>query len=235
MNFTWDIVLQAAQDDLESGDLFFKPAESFSPYYEQSFKNINQRHIKNKDVEINPLYRFSSIFEYALHPDVRDLIFRNQQNFINYYFDLNIHILTEIDLCHGMTKREFYVRKIRQEMLDGIFGEPAREGIMQLKKDKQLAVADELLCVMETGSSVRSFCHIMKQIFKGCIIYQSIAHPQRLYVYIGRERDEQLQKQWRMIRETFLPIDIEVREFWANHFGIMDIDETMRIDAIAIF
>lgn len=220
---------------MESGDLFFKPAESFSPYYEQSFKNINQRHVKNKDVEINPLYRFSPMFEYVLHPDVKDLIFINQQNFINYYFDLNIHILAEIDLCHGMTKREFYIRKIRQEMLNGIFGESAREGMMQLKKDKQLAVADELLCVMETGSSVHSFCHIMKQIFKGCIIYQSIAHPQKLYVYIGKERDEQLQKQWRMIRETFLPIDIEVREFWANHFGIMDIDETMRIDAIAIF
>ena len=235
MNFIWDIVLQAAQDDLESGDLFFKPAESFSPYYEQSFKNINQRHVKNKDVEINPLYRFSSMFEYILHPDVRDLIFINQQNFINYYFDLNIHILAEIDLCHGMTKREFYIRKIRKEMLTGIFGESAREGMMQLNKANQLAVADELLCVMETGSSVHSFCHIMKQIFKGCIIYQSIAHPQKLYVYIGKERDEQLQKQWRMIRETFLPIDIEVRDFWANHFGIMDIDETMRIDAIAIF
>ena len=62
MNFIWDIVLQAAQDNLESENLFFKPAESFSPYYEQSFKNINQRHVDAKDVEINPLFRFSNIF-----------------------------------------------------------------------------------------------------------------------------------------------------------------------------
>ena len=227
--------MQAAQDDLESEKLFFKPAETFSPYYEHAFKNINQRHVESNDVEINPLMRFSPIFEYLLHPDVMNLIFAEQKNFIRHYFDLLTHILAEIDLCHGMTRREFYIRKIRREMADGVFGDIVREGMMQLKKDRQLAVADEMLCVMETGSSVRSFCHIMKQIFKGCIIYQSRAHPQKLYAYIGRERDEQLQKQWRMIRETFLPFDIEVKEFWANHFGIMELDETMRLDAIAVF
>ena len=227
--------MQAAQDDLESEKLFFKPAETFSPYYEHAFKNINQRHVESTEIEINPLYRFSPIFEYFLHPDVMNLIFSEQKNFIHYYFDLMTHILAEIDLCHGMTRREFYIRKIRREMLEGVFGEVVREGMEQLKKDRQLAVADEMLCVIETGSSVNSFCHIMKQIFNGCIIYQSRAHPQRLYAYIGRERDDQLQKQWRMIRETFLPIDIEVKEFWANHFGIMELDETMRLDAIAIF
>jgi len=227
--------LQAAQDDLESEKLFFKPAETFSPYYEHAFKNINQRHVESTEIEINPLYRFSPIFEYLLHPDVKDLIFDEQKNFILHYFDLVTHILAEIDLCHGMTRREFYIRKIRREMLEGVFGEVVREGMEQLKKDRQLAVADEMLCVIETGSSVNSFCHIMKQIFEGCIVYQSRAHPQKLYVYIGRERDEQLQKQWQMLRETFLPLDIEVKEFWAEHFGILDINETMKIDAIAIF
>ena len=227
--------MQAAQDGFESTDLFFKPAENFSPYYEQSFKSINQRNVDEKIVEINPLYRFAAIFEYVIHPDVKDLVFADQKNFINYYFDLLTHILVEIDLCHGMTRREFYVRKIRREMLEGIFGETVQIGMNQMKKDKQLAVAEALLCVMEAGSSVYSFCHIMKQIFPGCIVYQSRAHPQRLFVYIGRERDDSLQKQWRMIRETFLPIDIEVREFWSKHFGIIDVDETMMVDAIAIF
>ena len=227
--------MQAAQDGFESTDLFFKPAESFSPYYEQSFEKINQRNVESIDVEINPLYRFAAIFEYLIHPDVKDLVFADQKNFINYYFDLLTHILVEIDLCHGMTRREFYVRKIRREMLEGIFGEIVQDGMRQLKKDKQLAVADELLCVMEVGSSVHSFCHIMKQIFHGCIVYQSRAHPQRLFVYIETDRDDSLQKQWRLLRETFLPIDMEVRDFWGNHFGIIDLEETMRLDAIALF
>ena len=42
---------------------------------------------------------------------------------IPYYFDFVLHIWVEIDLCHGMTWREFYIRKIRCEVLDGKFGE----------------------------------------------------------------------------------------------------------------
>ena len=235
VNFIWDIVLQAAQDDLPSQKIFFKPAESCSPYYEQSFKLINKRHVDKATVEINPLYRFTAIFCYLLHLDVKDLIFAEQRQFINYLFDLMTHILAEVDLCHGMTRREFYIRRIRKEILAGVHGDVAREGLEQLKRDKQIAVADELLRVLEVGSSLSSFCHIMKQIFKGCIIYQSREHPQRIYVYLGRERDESLQKQWRMIRETFLPMDMEVREFWMAHFGIIGVDVTMHPDAIAIF
>ena len=235
MNFIWDIVLQAAKDDFESQKLFFKPAENFSPYYEHAFNCINQRHVDTAEIEINPLYRFSAIFEYLLHPDVTNLVFENQRQFILFYFDLTTHILAEIDLCHGMTKREFYIRKIRQEMLAGIYGETVKAGMEQLKRESQIAVADEFLKIIETGSDVNSFCHIMKQIFEGCIIYQSRTHSQKLYIYFGRERDEKFQKQWQMLRETFLPFDIEIKEFWSEHFGIMGVDETMKIDAIAIF
>ena len=235
MNFTWDIKLQAARDGLESKDLFFKPAEQYSPYIEQSFKNINQLHVDKAEIEINPLMRFSPIFEYLLHPDVIDLIFAENKQLILNIFDVMVHILTEVDLCHGMTKREFYIRRVRQELLSGCHGKTAMEGMKELSREKQVAIADELLRVMEVGSSVESFCHIMKQIFKGCIIYQNRKHPQRLYVYIGREKDEHLQKQWRLISETFLPIDIEVKEFWLEHFGILDVDVTMVPDKIAIF
>lgn len=235
MNCIWDIVLRAAEDDIESGKLFFKPAETFCPYCEQSFKTINQRRVEDTEVEINPLARFSAIFEYLLHPDCLNLIFANQQQFTAFFFDLLTHILADVDLTHGMTRREFYVRQIRREMLSGVFGDVAKDGMNQLKRDKQLAVADELLRVMEVGSSVRSFCHIMKQIFVDCIIYQGRLHPQRIYVYIGQKQNEQRQKQWQMIRETFLSFDAQVRVFWDKHFGIIDVNETMRIDNIAIF
>ena len=235
MNFIWDIKLQAARDGLESNDLFFKPAEQYSPYIEQSFKDINQSHVDKAEIEINPLMRFASIFEYILHPDVIDLIFAKNKQFILHMFDVMIHILTEVDLCHGMTKREFYIRRVRQELLSSYYGETAAEGMKELSREKQVAVADELFRVMEIGSSVDSFCYVMKQIFKGCIIYQDRKHPQRLYVYIGKEKDEHLQKQWRLIRETFLPIDIEVKEFWSEHFGILGVDVTMIADEIAIF
>jgi len=235
LNLVWDIVLQAAKDGWKSEQLFFQPTENCSPYLEQSFKSINEKNVDTNLIDVNPLYRFSPIFEYLLHRDVMDLVFAEQKEFILFYSDLLMHILTEIDLCHGMTTREFFIRKLRREILDGNFGEVAREGLEQLSREKQIIVADELLQVYATGSSLKSFCNVMKQIFTGCLIYQDRLHPQKIYAYIGRERDEQLQKIWQMIRETFLPLDLEVREFWAEHFGILGVDETMKIDAIAIF
>ena len=231
----WDIVLQAAKDGWKSEQLFFQPTENCSPYLEQSFKSVNEKNVDTNLIEVNPLYRFSPIFEYLLHRDVMDLVFAEQKEFILFYFDLLTHILAEIDLCHGMTTREFFIRKIRRELLEGVYGKVARVGVEELSREQQLIIADELLKVFATGSSVRSFCDVMKQIFKGCLIYQDRLHPQKIYAYIGRERDEKFQKIWQMIRETFLPLDMEVKEFWAAHFGILDVDATMKVDNIAIF
>ena len=33
----------------------------------------------------------------------------------------------------------------------------------------------------------------------------------------------------------FLPVSFKVHLFWENHFGIIDVDETMEIDEIALF
>lgn len=235
MNFIWDIALQAQRDGFPLEDLFFQPSADPSPCYEQSFTYLNQKHIRDPRIEINPLMRFSEIFQYLLHPDVFYYLEEESQQFILYAFDAIVHILTEIDLCHGITKREFYVRRVRKEFQAGVYGKKAAEDYATLDKEQQLAMADTMLNVMKMGSSIHSFCAIMKQIFPGCVIYQVKKHPQILYVYIGRERDVSLEKQWNLLKDTFLPLDIEVRVFWELHFGILGVDATMRADAIAIF
>lgn len=235
MNFIWDISLQAERDGFPLDELFFRPSSSPSPYYEQSLEYLNQKHIDNPVVEINPLMRFSELFQYLLHPDVFYLIEERSQQFILYAFDAIVHMLVEIDLCHGMTRREFYVRQIRRELQSGVYGKNVADGCGALTKEEQLAVADELLNVMQTGSSVNSFCRIMRQIVPGCLIYQVKKHPQVLYVYLGKKRNVLSEKRWNLVRDTFMPVDIEARVFWDIHFGILGLDATMRSDAIAIF
>lgn len=235
MNFIWDIALQAERDGLSLDKLFFQPSEDPSPCYEQSFSCLNQSHVDEARVEINPLMRFAEIFQYLLHPDVFFFLEAENQQCILYVFDAFVHVLTEIDLCHGMTKREFYVRQVRRELLWGVYGREAREACLTLSKEQQLAVAEELLNVMQMGSCLDSFCRIMRQLFPGCFIYQVKKHPQILYVYLDRVRDVALEKRWNLLRDTFLPMDMEVRVFWEMHFGILGVDVTMQSDAIAIF
>jgi len=235
VNFIWDITLQAQRDGLPFDELFFQPEKNPGPCYEQSFTCLNETHVRDPRVEINPLYRFSDIFQYLLHPDVFGYLEKENQQFILYAFDAIVHMLTEIDLCHGLMRREFYVRKIRREFQAGVYGAGAQEAYETLDKEQQLAVADEMLSVMEAGSSLTSFCHIMRQIFPGCFIYQLRKHPQEIYVYLDRKRSVTLTKQWIFIRDTFFPFGMEVNVFWDVHFGIMGVDATMQADAIAIF
>lgn len=235
MNFIWDIALQAERDKKSLDKLFFQPAKNPSPCYEQSFDSINERHVNNPLVEINPFMRFTGIFQYLLHKDVvYDLEAENKQ-FIFYAFDAIVHILTEIDLCHGMTKREFYVRRVRKELLYGVYGDMAQEAMECMTKEEQLKVADELYCVTEIGGSFASFCKIVKEIFPGVFIYQGRKKKRKVYVYLDRKETPELLMKWEFLRDTFLPIDMKVRVFWDTHFGIMGVDATMQTKGIAIF
>ncbi|MBR3623830.1 MAG: hypothetical protein IKN43_10865 [Selenomonadaceae bacterium] len=235
MNFIWDIALQAQRDELSLDELFFQPAKNPSPCYEQSFKSINEAHVYSPLVEINPFMRFTGIFQYLLHRDVvYDLEAENKQ-FIFFAFDAIVHILTEIDLCHGMTTREFYVRRVKKELLYGVYGDLAQEAMESMTKEEQLKVADELYCITETGGSFASFCKIVKEIFPGVFIYQGRQKRRRIYVYLDRKETPTLVTQWDFLRDTFLPIDMEVRVFWDTHFGIIGVEPTMLTDGIAIF
>ncbi|MBR2216545.1 MAG: hypothetical protein IJ849_12440 [Selenomonadaceae bacterium] len=235
MNFIWDITLQAERDGIEAAELFFRPTEAPSPCYEQSFACLNQAHITDPNIDINPLYRFHEIFQYFLHPDVFYFLEKESQQFILYAFDAIVHWLAEVDLCHGMTKREFYVRQVRRELKAGVFGERAAKTFASLTKEEQLAVADELYQVMESGSGLDSFCRILCQLFPAAIVYQVKKHPQVIYIYLSRERDVTTNARWELLKDLFLPLGFEIRVFWDKHFGIMGVDETMRLDKIAIF
>ena len=235
MNFIWDIALQGQRDGLPLQELFFQPSSAPSPCYEQSFDCLNEKHITDPRVEINPLYRFADIFQYLLHPDVFGNLEKDLQQFILYAFDSLTHILAEIDLCHGLTRREFYVRQVRRDIISGLYGNDTSAAYTALDKEAQLAVADELFCVMQRGSSLASFCHIAKQLFPGCFIYQVRRHPQVIYIYLDREKTVALNQKWQFLRNMFLPFDMEISVFWQHHFGIMGVDATMQLDQIAIF
>ena len=117
----------------------------------------------------------------------------------------------------------------------GVYGDKAAEIFVGLTGEEQLAVADELYHVMETGSGLDSFCRILSQIFTSAVVYQVKKHPQVIYIYLGREKDVTLNARWELLKDLFLPMGFEIRVFWEKHFGIMGVDSTMRLGNIAIF
>ena len=99
MNYIWDITLQAHIDGIKKNQLFFEQGANISPWYEQSFPNINQNRVEDTRIEINSLYRFDNIFGKYLQDGFLEHI-----DFKKYFFDLVIHFLCEVDLSKGITK-----------------------------------------------------------------------------------------------------------------------------------
>lgn len=236
MNFIWDIILQAQKEGKEKSDLFFWQAQDYSPYYEQSFNTINEEHIDKNLIEINALYRFSHIFQEILHPNfIQNGQYADVIAFIIYLFDTVIHYLGEIDLRHGFTKREFYIRRICYEVKNGVFGKTAQDGILTMDKTLQLKIANEILTQMQIGSNLHCFKRAIKDTFPNCILYQSNYNAKELFLYLGEKNSEPKEKQLVFLLDCFLPLEFQIRIFWDKHFGIMGIDETMHSNEIVIF
>ena len=234
MNFIWDAALRAAEQGLKKEAMHYTPAEKASPYYELAFDYLNRREIGAEAMPVNALYRFSAIFQYLLHPDVRYLLEKDKEEFIQKAFDCIMHILCEIDLHHGITRQECYVRKLRQELLDGVFGKEAAAVVRDLDREGQLAVAEELLHTMKCGSSLQGFSHAFRRLFPKGILYQSRLTPNELYAYLDEPKLQAREAEWQLFCRLFLPLDFSVRVFWQVHFGIIGLDGTMK-DKIALF
>lgn len=236
MNFIWDIVLQAEEQGLDKAELLFQPAQECSPYCEQAFAFINQDWLDSPTVEINALYRFSHIFQELLHPELltrpenRDLI-----QCIAYLFDAVVHLLSEIDLKHGLTKREYFVRQLRAELLDGIYGREAAEAVTVMDRQLQFYLANELLTQIQAGSSLRVFRRAVRTAFTGSIIYQSNYNGKELLVYLGEKKTREKTQIIQFLLDLFLPFGFSTELFWEYHFGIIGVDATMQADAIALF
>ena len=67
MNYIWEMVIKAKQNNLKSSELFFKQGNDISPWYEQSFSSLNQKEIENTNIEINSFYRFNDLFSKFLN------------------------------------------------------------------------------------------------------------------------------------------------------------------------
>jgi len=236
MNFIWDIVLQAEAEGMRKEDLFFKQADVFSPYCEPAFSVINQETVENPLVEINALYRFSHLIQELLHPDVlRGLRYDDVAYFVYYFFDALMHYVSEIDLRHGLNRREFYVRKLRQELLGGDFGAVAAAGMAVMDRALQLKMANEVLTGIETGSSLAGFRRALRVAFPDSLLYQSNFDFSQLFLYIGQAETDERKKQVAFVLEGFMPLGFYVELFWQHHFGILGVDATMPVDGIAIF
>lgn len=230
MNFQWDIVLRARQQGVKEEELFFCQAEDYSPFYEQSFSCLNETEAGKGEVELNLLLRFADIFQEILtekgdeYPQLR-----------RYMIDAVMHVLLYTDLRHGLTIREIYIQKLKEELRNGVFWKQAAGEFALIPEEKQSRLVTLLLNQMQTGSSMMIFRRGILVLFPDAILYQMKAERKKLLLYLKEKKTEKRERMLFFVQDMFLPVGYELRVFWQYHFGIIGAEGTMKIDEIALY
>ena len=226
MNYIWEILLRARTGGVPDQELFFAQAKECSPWYEQSFPCLNEDAVTGPVVEINSLYRFSAVFQELLH-EMED------SEYLRFLFDAAVHVLAAQETMMGLSKRDFYVQKLRRDLLAGEFCGSVAQTVQAFSDDRQRGVASLLLMQYETGSSLLMYRKALTYFYPDAMLYQLKAHPEQLLLYLGlTDADRQTVQ---MLEDLFLPLQYQVRIFWTKHFGVWDVDASLVMDEIEIY
>ncbi|MDR0468508.1 MAG: hypothetical protein LBH09_00865 [Peptococcaceae bacterium] len=230
MNYIWEVLLQGESQSLGMEEIHFAPSGVANPYREVFFGNINKVEISGEPIEVNAFYRFSHVFEALLREDM-DANPELQETL----FDILMHYLAILDLRSGLCRAEYYMQFLIEDVEGGLYGKRNAESLKSFRgKDKRL-VAAELVRMYKTGSSMRLFARLLREIYPDSIVYLDTRGVRELLVYVGKKQTEVLTDQIALLCDLFVPADYSVKLFWEHHFGLIDIPETMEIGQIMMY
>ena len=116
-----------------------------------------------------------------------------------------------------------------------------REPLLHTAVFLELSAPDEkkyiVLALMDVVSS-RNYRGIFKwlfqEIYQDSIIYKSMDCANELYIYVGSAETQEERKRVQFLLDTFLPIGVRTEIFYLEHFGILEIEETMILDKVLL-
>lgn len=230
MNYLWEILLQARKQGIEKERLRFKLPQRYSPYQELSEQYINVTRLEEPyEIEVNPYYRFLSLFKAMFHPDLGE--FRDLRNGL---FHLLMHQLGENDVKMGMTREEYYKKLLQRDFGERGYGSEAKRIFEGFTWSQKEMILEGLLCLYRTGDNLSLFKRILCNLMTKCIVYNSQEDPHELLIYIGHRETEEMKKKVNLVLYLFLGLQYKAEIYYEYHFGIIDVEETMSIDEIAI-
>jgi len=230
MNYIWEMLLKADKENIPREDIKFVQANICSPYMEMAFDDINSTSMPEDNIiEINEYYRFYEIFK-----DLFNINFQENKELRQVLLDILIHYLAELDLMQGLNKGEIYKRFLYKDILNNVFGEKLAKNIVYFEKEEIDVLLNGFITSYKTGISLQLFKKVLKEIFKNSIVYSSKEKPKNIYIYLDERKKVELENKVSVILETFLPINMKPLIFWDKHFGIIGINNTMKINEMVM-
>ena len=231
MNYIWELLIKAEKQGITKKEIHFTQAQNFSPYMELSPQIINTQLIEHEHpIEVNLYYRYFEIFKEIFHPNSKI-----NEEIKEYLVDIVIHFLAEIDRRQGMNKREYYIRFLWRDILGNVFGTHMSDIFYTFSKTEQELILFNILRLYQTGETLYLLKDTLKRLFANCTIYTKSEGTDEVLLYIGKAKNSIDHGKVQFVQTLFLPIGFNLEVYWENHFGIIDTEETMQIDRIALY
>lgn len=235
MRYLWEVLLAAQTEQIPEECIRFVHAPLGSGYMELSLPCLNQTWLAEEgqtgdiSIGVNTYYRFYDIFQGMFPPDEIDFPALRES-----LTNVSLHMLAQNDIRRGMTREDYYKRLLAKEILEGGFGEAARKVFLNMNRKEQEILLGGWLGSFQTGSILPVFLDMVHGLVADSIVYHNNECPDEVLLYTGLKKERKLEQRIRFLIDTFLDIRYHVEIFYEYHFGIIGMEETMRIDEIAI-
>ena len=223
MQYIWEVVLAAEKNGIRGADLQYEVPEVRSPYLEVSFYDLNTQTVEQTVVEVNPFYRFFDIFS-----EILDINQKEYEKTREIFVDTVFHYLALTDLRMGMSKKDYYLKFLAEELESGQFGSKAKAAMRLFSR------YEKRYLVVASRNYLEIFKWLFQEIYINSMIYVSMDCANELYIYVGSAETQEERERVQFLLDTFLPIGMRTEVFYLEHFGILDMEETMVIDKVLL-
>ena len=240
MRHLWEVLLAAEEEGIPEEKLRFVHTPTGSGYMELSLPCLNQTWLdedeqaeggQTEDINIgvNTYYRFYDIFYNMFPPDAAEFPALRES-----LTNLSLHMLAQNDIRRGLTKEDYHKRLLAKEILAGGFGGMTKDVFLSMNRTEREKLLGGWLNSFRVGSALPVFLDMVHGLVADSIVYHSNECPDEVLVYTGLRKERNLEQRIQFLIDTFLDIRYHVEIFYEFHFGIIGVEETMQIDAIAI-
>ena len=223
---------------------FNKIFTDFVNYYDNFFEIESKLQKDNKIKNLtkgNVVKKESKISSFRRRKNTIDESRENKKEFILKDFRKNIennvrNYLQELDFGSGTTVIGVICEKISEDIRKGILGKNLKKYFLLLNREEQEYVA--LLIYNEkinNVNSMKNFKFGIKYFFLDSLIYREKHQKNKIIIYINKEKNKENIAKIKTLELLFLEFGLELKVFWKNHFGVVSVGETVKIDEIAVF
>lgn len=212
----------------------FISEEGYSPYLEINGDFLNEFRLEN-EIKVNPFIRFNSIFSSFLE------IFQETEE--EKYKEIRkkfIHealiCFREIDYVTGTTIIDIYCEKILKDIEGGVFGDELMADFKKLTEEEKNAMVLLYYDKIVTGKErFDVFSNGIKYFFPDSIIYQKKYERKKVVIYINREKKKENRLKVKIMENLFLPLGVKIKYYWENHFGVINVEKTLKLGEVSVF